>query len=239
MRVPVGVLTVLTFAACGGGPPQPLAADQIPAAFIALTQAPDRTMHMEWTGTYKSGQLEALTLPFNAVLDFAGNNYAGTIAVPGNRDKGGVLVPAPYTEIAFVDGQAYQRTSYQGVWQHARTQPRSFDPFHGLSLGQIAYVGLEQRDDGDMHHLRLIDASPLAALLFDGPGGAMPGPVRFAADSSTFDFLVDANGRPVSAALELASAQDPNDFSGPSVSATYKFSNWGAEIYIIPPPSPR
>ena len=174
------------------------------------------------------------------MIDFAGANYAGTIAVPGERKRGDAVVPAPHTEIAFVDGQPYQRTSYQGTWQRARVHPRTFDPFYGLTLDQIEYVGREQRDGADVHHLRLIDAGPLAARLC-GVIRTAPcrGVVRFVADTSKFDFYVDADGRPVSATLELATVQDPNDFSGPSVSSTYRFSNFGTEIYIIPPPSPR
>jgi len=239
MRTGTLIAIALALAACGGGPAEPLSAEQIPAAFIALSQASDRTMHMAWTGTYVTGELEGRTFPFDAAIDFAGNNYAGTIAVPGERKRGDIVAPAPHTEIAFVDGQAYQRTSYQGVWQVARVHPRTFDPFYGLTLDQIEYVGREQRDGADVHHLRLIDASPLATRLWGETDGAMPGVVRFAPETSTFDFYVDAQGRPVSAALELASAQNANDFSGPSVSSTYQFSNWGAEIYIIAPPSPR
>lgn len=233
------VLVAAVASGCGGEPPKPLSADEIPAAFIALSQARERTMHMEWTGTYMSGELDGRTLPFDAVIDFAGPNYAGTIAVPGERKRGDLVVPAPHTEIAFVNGQAYQRTSYQGVWQRVSRPGRTLDPFLGLRLDQIEYVGQEQRDGAEVHHLRLVDAAALAADLFDGPGGAMPMPVRFTPAESKFDFYVDANGRPVSATLELASAQDPNDFSGPAVSSTYNFSNFGTEIYIIPPPSPR
>ena len=239
MRVVMLIAAAVLAAGCGAAPAPPLSAEQLPAAVVALTQATGRTMHMEWDGTYSTAELEGRSLPFNAVLDFAGADYAGTISVPREAVKGGIDVPAPYTEIALVDGQAYQRTSYQGFWQQVDARPRSFDPFGGLTPADIVYVGQEKRDGADVHHLRLADASALAATLFGGPGGGMPAPVRFSAAESTFDFYVDATGTPLSAELVLASPSAPNDFRGPSVSSTYEFSNWGADIDIISPPSPR
>jgi hypothetical protein len=220
-----------------------LAPEQIPAAFVAQTQANDRTMHMEWSGTYTAGEVDGRTFPFSAVLDFAGTDYAGTITAPGERETGGVLAPRPHTEIAFVDGRAYQRTSYQGVWQSdwssARVPPRFFDPFHGLTVDQLEYVGREERGGAQVHHLRLINAAPLAATLFGGTGGGMPYDVRFTADESEFDIYVDDRAQPVSAVLEFAAISGASDFRGPSVTSTYVFSKFGEYIDIIPPPSPR
>jgi hypothetical protein len=229
--------------ACGAAPSESLAPEQVPAAFIALTQAPGRTMHMEWSGTYTAGEVDGRTFPFSAVLDFAGADYAGTITVPGERETDGVLVPRPHTEIAFVDGHAYQRTSYQGVWQSgwssARVPPRFFDPFHGLTVHELEYVGRDERNGAQLHHLRLFNAGPLAATLFGGTAGGMPYDVRFTADESEFDIYVDDKAQPVAATLNFASASDASDFRGPSVTSTYVFSKFGEYIDIIPPPSPR
>jgi hypothetical protein len=239
MRAAVAVVATLAFVACASEPPKPLTADQIPAAFIGLTQAPDRTMHMEWTGTYTSAELDGRTFPFGVVLDFAGADYAGTITVPGERETGGVVGPRPHTEVAFVDGQAYQRTSYQGLWTKARVPPRFFDPFRGLTVDQLVYVGREERDGAQVHHMHVINAAPLAATLFGGTAGGMPYDVRFTADEAKLDIFVDDHGQPVSAALNFASVPGANDFRGPSVTSIYVFSRFGEYIDIIPPPSPR
>jgi hypothetical protein len=50
---------------------------------------------------------------------------------------------------------------------------------------------------------------------------------------STFDIWTDAAGLPTEATVDVK----PGDvvFSGFSLSATYRFSNWNAEIQIVPP----
>jgi hypothetical protein len=237
VRLAPAVLLV-ALAACGG-PPQPLPADQIPAAFIALTQAPGRTMHMEWSGTYTADELNGGTYPFTAVLDFAGPDYAGTVEVPSASEKDGGSAPAAHTEVAFVDGVQYERTSYQGVWRRTDKPQPFFDPFGGLTAAQVEYAGAEERNGAKVHHLRLLDADALAQRLFGSMQVGLQAPAGFDTYQSEFDFYVDDFAHPVSAALDVAIESAPNDFTGPSVKSTYTFSNWNADIYIIPPPSPQ
>jgi hypothetical protein len=51
--------------------------------------------------------------------------------------------------------------------------------------------------------------------------------------SSTFDVWTDAYGQPIEAALDVRPGAVV--FNGFAMTATYLFSNWNAEIYIVPP----
>jgi hypothetical protein len=227
-------VAMATLSACGASQPPVLTPEQVPAAFIAATQAADRTMHMQWDGTYSVGALGALTTPFSATLDFAGADYAGTLSAAMNAPdfkQGGTQ----QTEIALVGGQAYQRTSYSNGWQPVANLPSSFDPFQGLAATDIAYVAQETKDGARVHHLRVTDVSTMATSIFGGLSGTGVGPVSFDGGHSAFDIWVDAAAHPVSATLNLSTDAEPSDFGAISVTSTYTFTNWGADIYIVPP----
>lgn len=216
------------------GPAGPLTAEQIPPAFVALTQSADRTMHMEWTGSFAMEGLGRGTTPFTAIVDYAGDDFAGTISTqpnPGEKPE-----PVIDLEVAFVGGQAYQRTSFSGGrWEKVENQFGTFDPMRGLSVDDLNYAG--HVAEGDLHQLHVPDPSGLFGTLFNGLSNGLPGgPVSFEAASSTFDIYVDAQARPVRATLNLATGPNPTDFGTISLASTYEFSNWGADIYIVPPP---
>src|ERR1051326_4657982 len=117
--------------ACAPAAEPVLTPDQVPAAFVAATQATDRTMHMDWTGTFSRGAIGAPAMPFSATIDFAGSDYAGTFSgsAGGPEMKPGV---DSRTEIALVGGQGYQRSQYSNGWQRMTPAPPSLDPFLGL-----------------------------------------------------------------------------------------------------------
>ena len=73
--------SALIVVACGAGTPAPLTPDQVPAAFVALTGKPDRTVHMEWSGSTSLGG--GAGQAFDASFDLAGQNYAGSVTTPG------------------------------------------------------------------------------------------------------------------------------------------------------------
>jgi hypothetical protein len=232
LQAAVVVPALLAGVAGCAGPAGPLTAEQIPAAFIVQTQAADRTMHIEWAGTFAMEGLGPGTTPFTATIDFAGDDFAGTMSTQPNPDG----KPGPFVdfEIAFVGGQAYQRTSF-GVWEKVENQFGTLDPLRGLSADDLAYAG--HVAESDLHQLNVPDPSPLFGTLFNGLSSGLPGgPVNFDEASSTFDIFVDAQARPVRATLNLATGPNPTDFGTISLTSTYEFSNWGSEIYIVPPP---
>jgi hypothetical protein len=233
-------LVALTLAACGGEAPQPLAPADVPAAFIALTQAADRTMHMEWSGTYAMGGRGAMTTPFTATLDFAGNNFAGTVSSSSGAPdfKPGTETT---TQIAYVDGQAYQFTPYSSGWQaygsgNGNGMPTNLDPMRGLTVQGVEYVGAEERGGASVHRLRVTDLTGIANGLFSSLVGSDQGPTQFAGEDSSFDVYVDATAHPLSATLNLSTGAEPSDFGTISMTAEYVFSNWGIEMYIVAPP---
>jgi hypothetical protein len=224
---------------CAGPAATPIPPEQIPAAFIALSQATDRTMHMEWTGTYAMGDVDAATMPISGTFDFAGDDYAGTITTevgiePGAKPGAG----SNSIEIAVVGGQGYQRPTITGAsgWQKTSDQPRTVDPLRGLTAVNIDYVGRETLNGRDLHHLRVRELSALLGTLFAGLSKLPTGLGSFDTASSSFDIWVDADAVPVSANLKLATGNNPTDFGVISMDSSYEFSNWGAEIYIVAPP---
>lgn len=230
---------VVAIVGCAGPAATPLPPDQIPAVFIALSQAPDRTMHMEWTGRYAMGDVGAATMPISGTFDFAGDDYAGTITTqvgidPNGKEGGG----SNGIEIAVVGGQGYQRAPITGSsgWQKTSDQPRTVDPLRGLTAGNVDYVAQETVDGRELHHLRVRELSALLGTLFEGLSKLPTGLGSFDTASSSFDIWVDATAHPVSAKLTLATGANPTDFGVISMDSSYEFSNWGAEIYIVAPP---
>jgi hypothetical protein len=232
------VAAALFAAACSPAAAPALTADQVPAAFVAASQAADRTMHMDWNGTYGMGGVGAETMPFSATIDFAGADYAGTFTASTNAPDLKPEVGTGQTEIALVGGQGYQRSEYSNGWQRMTPAPPSLDPFQGLTAADVAYVAQETRDGARVHHLRLTNMSGLASTIFSGLAGGSVGPVRFNADNSTFDVYVDAAGHPVAATLNLGTDAIASDFGAISVTSTYAFTNWGGQFYIVAPAVP-
>jgi hypothetical protein len=234
MRLWLGLMALIA-AACTTAAPPVLTPDQVPAAFVAATQATDRTMHMEWTGTYSMGALGALTTPFSASIDFSASDYAGSVSAAPNApdEKPGAN---NQSEIAFVGGQGYQRTPYSSGWQRIGGAAPSLDPFQGLDLGEVQYVGQEVRNGATVQHVHITDVSGVASTIFNGLSGSSLGPVHFDATNSMFDVYVDDAARPVGATLNLGTDANPSEFGAIRVTSTYQFSNWGAEFYIVAPP---
>lgn len=236
-RLGLAVAAAALLAGCAG-PPTPLTPDQVPAAFIALATAPARTMHMEWSGTFGSGEAGATT-PFTASFDFAGADFAGLISISAGFGPEGRPGQTIDVEWALVAGQTYQRTQFSadGRWEKVDTPLGTLDPLRELSTGDVEYVGVEAAEGRQLHHLRVADLSSLTTSMFNGLGGTFGGGiVAFDPDRSTFDFRVDDTAHPVSATLNLTTTRGQADFGAVSLSSDYTFSDWGAEIYIVPPP---
>jgi hypothetical protein len=228
LTVAAAALVVL---ACGAGTPAPLSPDQVPGAFVALTGKPDRTVHLEWSGSTSMGG--GAGQAFTASFDLAGENYAGSITTPG--ESFGKPGADTTIEIALVNGQGYERGAGETAWQRLPTPPSTVDPLRGLGSGDVEYVGQEDHSGQPAHHLRITNYSPLisgiSATLLLGASDGMGD--TFDQLGSTFDVWTDAAGLPTEASIDVK----PGDvvFSGFSLSATYRFSNWNAEIEIIPP----
>lgn len=194
---------------------------------------------MHWAGTYGMGGLGAVSTPIDATFDFAGEDYAGTISTQMSIGPEGKPDSSTEVEIAVVGGQGYQRSagSGSGGWEKTTDQPQTVDPLRGLKEADIEYVGLATVDSRELHHLRVKDVSTMVATIFGGLNGRLPGgAVSFDNENSGFDIYVDATAHPVSASLNLATGASPGEFGVISLTSKYEFSNWGAEIYIVPPP---
>ena len=229
-----GVLAALA-GGCAGAPTA-LTPEQIPTTFIGLVSAPNRTMHMEWTGTSGMAGRGAATTPFSASFDLAGDDFAGRITTQMNFDVEEQGGQSSTTEMALVGGQAYSRTPFSGGWQRLQNgdMPIGVDPLRKLELDDIQYVGSETRDGTDVHHVRVLNVANVAAGLFGGLINGL-GTVSFDPASSSFDVYVDADAKPVSARLQLTTDADPDEFGTINLTSSYAFTNWGAEIYIVAP----
>jgi hypothetical protein len=204
---------------------------QVPAAFLALSAKPDRTVHLEWQGTATFAGSGAQA--FDASFDLAGRDYAGSITNP--RDAAGKPGADVAIELAVVNGRGYERGAGETAWQVLSTLPQAIDPLVGLAAADVAYVGQEVRNGEDVHHLSIRNFGPLVsglstALFMGTPEGMGE---TFDQQSSTFDVWTDMAGQPIEAAVEVKPGEVV--FGGFSMSATYRFSNWNAEIYIVAP----
>lgn len=208
----------------------------IVAAFLALTQTPRRTMHMELTGSVES---RAGDSDIRAGFDFSGEDYAGiqTLKAPAT---GNVPAIESKFEIAFVDGIAYTRFQMQGTtseqWVRQDGLAGNLDPLRGLAADDIDYVGLETIDGVGLHHLRLNDMKALKSTLIAGAGaGPESQDPQLVASESSLHIYLDGTGQPVSGALVIVKRTDTGDLAE-RVTAQLQFSNWGAEIQILKPP---
>lgn len=225
------ILAVLLTSACDAGKASPLTPQQIPGAFVAVTGKPDRTVHLEMSGSTSVAGGGAQ--PFTATFDLAGDDYAGSLTSgAGNFGKPGGDVTI---ELARVSGQGYERGSGETMWQQLPTTPSAIDPLRDLAASDVEYVGQETRDGQNAHHLRIHNFEALAGGLVAGTflGGTDGFGETFDQASSTFDVWTDATGQPTEAALDVKPGAVV--FDGFAMTATYRFSNWNAEIYIVPP----
>jgi hypothetical protein len=195
---------------------------QVVGAFLSLTQAADRSMHMELSGQVVIAGTDPQTL--TAAYDMQGADFAGqtTIQAP--------VFGSFKTQVIVVDGQTFTNTLDRG-WG-AETTPRpAQDPFTGLQPADVAYVGPDTVAGAPGYRLRMQD--PVGAFVRAMGGSASVGFTDIVVKSASYDVLVDAEGRPVSAAFTLeATTREAGDIS---VSMSYTFSQWGAQFTIAAP----
>jgi hypothetical protein len=229
----LGLAIALCAASCDTGKPAPLTPDEVPAAFLAVTGKPDRTVHMEWSGSMSFANDSAQA--FEASFDLAGNDYAGSVTTPG--ESFGKPGADTTIEFALVNGQGYERGAGETAWQMLPTNPSTVDPLHGLGASDVEYVGQEIHGGDETHHLRIRNFGPLVSGLLAGMflGSNEGMGETFDVLGSEYDVWTDTAGLPLEASVEIKPGEVV--FAGFSLSATYRFSNWNADIYIVPPQS--
>ena len=236
--VPAMALTAALLAACGASSPSgrsptppPPASPTAPSsadgrsvidAFIALTHAPDRSMHLELTGLVGFGELEFTLLN---VYDVQGPDFYGTTTIE-NPMFG--TVPTGY---ALIDGKAYKGDSSAGrtslAWGIAEAPTQDPDPFVGLTAADVEYVD---------QHLRIKD--PVAAFERAWAGANNDAFTRLEVSTSSFDVDLDQTGKPVGAALKIEGTVTGNAGGPISVALTYTFADWGKDFAITAPATP-
>jgi hypothetical protein len=230
MRLSLFAAMTLALAACAPAAPVALTPVEVPAALLALAAKPDRTVHIEWTGSTSDAAGPAQQ--FSAKFDLAGPDYAGSItSAAANFGK---PIPDTTIELASVNGLAYERGQGESTWQQLPNAPTAIDPLRGLAPADIEYVGTEVRDGQDTHHLRIHNFSAVADAI--NPGlffGSDTMGEAIDESSSTFDVWTDTAGQPIEAAVDVKPGAVV--FGGAELTANYRFSNWNAEIYIVPP----
>jgi hypothetical protein len=228
MRIGLLAAMTLVLAACGAAPPVALTPDQVPNAFLTLTSNRDRTVHIEWSGSTSGGDGN-LPQDFSASVDLAGQDFAGSVKTDFGKPGAESTV-----EFARVNGHSYERGQGEGAWQPLPTEMSAVDPLRALSAADVEYVGAEMRDGQHVHYLRIHNFDSLV-------NGLVPG-IFFGSDtmgglidqsSSTFDVWTDTAGQPVEASVDL----EPGVvvFGGRKLTASYRFTNWNADIYIVEP----
>lgn len=224
----VAGLVVAVVAGCNSGTPPPLTPEQVPAAFLALTSKPARTVHIEWSGSTSGGDGD-LPQDFSASVDLAGQDFAGSVKTDFGKPGAESTV-----EFARVNGHSYERGQGEGAWQPLPTELSAVDPLRALAAADVEYVGAEVRGGQDVHYLRINNFDSLV-------NGLVPG-IFFGSDtmgelidesSSTFDVWTDTAGQPVEASVDLKPGVIV--FGGRKLTASYRFTNWNADIYIVEP----
>lgn len=178
-------------------------------------------MHVDVQGTVTfAGMEETLT----AAYDIAGADFAGTTKI---------VVPDVVTAelaIVVVDGAAFTKAN-DGAWQVEAVAPPPQDPFAGLGAADVEYVGPEDVAGSAGHRLRLRD--PLEAFTRAMRVTSAEGMGDVTVASSTYEVLVDADARPVSATFGLAGTSA----TAGELEATlaYRFRDWGGTFEIVAP----
>lgn len=154
---------VLLLASCGAGTPSPsvradptptpppATADEVIAAFLALTGDPELTMHVVADGKVRlsaGGTVEDVKIGFD--MDISGANGVGKAVV----DTG----PSEVTfEMLLVDDRAY--VDDDGTWTEVPDYQSStpLNPFAGLTgPADLSYRGHDVRDGRRAHHLSIL-----------------------------------------------------------------------------------
>ena len=232
----------LAAAACS---PAALTPEEIVPAFIAASQDAARTMRMEWQGTMAIGQGDLpefdpsmSSQSITATFDFNGPDFAGTM-ITGLAGNSATTSYARISDVTFINygDSGWQRAeAFGGV----NVVPE-MDPFHGLSVADVAYEAVDSLDGRQVHRLRVLD--PLTAFtggLF-APGGEISSEI-IENGQSEYVVFVDANGIPVGAHVVLDLSMNwiaPEGADGTKISYEirfdYTFSLWGEPVTISPP----
>lgn len=237
-----GMLLVAVFiAACRGSAPTPepivsasvSAADDVVARFVVVSQAPDRTMHMVWQGTYAD---QDGVHPFTGAYDFAGEDFAGeqelTTAPSAASPDGRITI-----ELARVGGRGF--TSFHVVgsgleptW-HEQTSMSTMDPLRGLTQPDVDYVEMQPGAVPGQHHLRVQNYAVVGGGLVAAFGTA-PSPADEPPSSeSSLDVWVGDDGVPSAASLVMVDSAALGQIS--RLEAEIRFSGWGEELTIVAP----
>jgi hypothetical protein len=159
--IALGALVALALAACGGGKPQPAAAD-IVAQAIKATQA-EKAFHFVFDE--KEGPRSTTGLH----LSFA----EGDVVVPDKiqADVSGTLLGVPLrSQLIVVSGRYFVQDPLSGKWQEVsvKTNPVAFfDPAKGVlavikGAKNVEVVGSEKVAGVDAYHLK--GKAPLSAI---------------------------------------------------------------------------
>jgi hypothetical protein len=216
----------LLLAACDDGGPA-LSPEEIVEAFIELSQAPERTVHIDVRGSLRLGGMMGggEGMSFEAAIDCSGDDCSGSAQMAGDW-----LGPNMRMDVVVVGGQAFVRLS-GSAWERSFEPARSLDPLRGLRPGDVEYAGVEESEIGPLHQLTVRNTR---ALLANGLGVTIGGFFGPAWDGSEpmVELFVDRSGRPVVLTMSVDTGE--MGFGG-QVLTHYEYSQWGAEIEILPP----
>lgn len=211
-------------------PPPPSVAptiDRIVASFIAVTQAPDRSMHMDAEGSVAFAGFEQ-TLASSHDLD--GTDYDGSTTI------GSEMLGYWSVLTVFVGGRTFTNTNGMG-WMLEKEHSGPKDPFGGLTIEDVVYAGPDPAAAG-VHRLRLSDPIGAFARAMGTSSAEMLRDLQV--EATEYEVKVDTEGRPLSATFTMAgTSPGAGDISA---ALRYSFSEWGADFAIVPPievgPSP-
>jgi hypothetical protein len=239
-RGAVALALALALAACGGSgspspsrvpdptpTPPPPTADEVIAAFLALTGDPDLTMHVVADGKVNvttAGDMQDVKIGFD--MDIRGEDGVGKAVV----DTG----PADLTfTMLLLEGRAY--VDDNGTWTEVPDYKPStpLNPFAGLSgPADVTYRGHEVRDGRRVHHLSVLAwlGGDLSLLQEQGWTGVKT-------DYTLTTLTVDDDGAPIQMDFSGGVSGRYQDVAASAAfEVTYAFSKIG-EAVEIPTPS--
>jgi hypothetical protein len=239
-RGAVALALALALAACGGSgspspsrvpdptpTPPPPTADEVIAAFLALTGDPDLTMHVVADGKVNvttAGDMQDVKIGFD--MDIRGEDGVGKAVV----DTG----PADLTfTMLLLEGRAY--VDDNGTWTEVPDYKPStpLNPFAGLSgPADVTYRGHEVRDGRRVHHLSVLAwlGGDLSLLQEQGWTGVKT-------DYTLTTLTVDDDGAPIQMDFSGGvSGRNQDVAASAAFEVTYAFSKIG-EAVEIPTPS--
>jgi hypothetical protein len=240
-RLLTALTLLLVLAACDAQ--AALAPSELIDAFVARSQAEDRTFRAEYGAELRvsgTGQANSATTLL-AAMEASGDDYRTSIEI-----RMAAIQDSTRFEVIGVDGETFVLDPSTGRWSRETSAmvlvgaASGSDVFGDVTAAELEYVGPSDLVGEGLHLLSARDPASLAPRILGVPEETMS-QVQFVIDpASTIHVYIQADGTPVAIESRVAGETrfEMSEAMPFQWSSSYRFSDWGEPIEIIAPPAP-